>query len=382
MRNIGVALAMGGAVLAAAGCQLRMDDWGDGYYDDSYDGYDTYPTDYGQGRWVAPVEYLGGSTIQVDDARLSGRLGQVSFRDGIVLQTGESYPGTTVVSLYAGYVDWAVMTQISVQGSLAHEALVPGALLRFDANSVYTGDPNQLAVTVLGCAGTTPGAWEVDQNASSVEVRVSEGTLAGNLRLQFVATFETSFGTQSVGGEFEYSPDEVTRVANGQPSWNDPYAPSGTVMIDRGTVRGDMGSVRGFSGDAWLQQATGGPGYGSVELQAQGDGWATMAMLSFDGGLDHAALVPGAHLEFDLNTYQATYDGSSGLFITVIGCAGDRPNEWSFDQSATKTTIDVSVGSAPGRLRIDFSATFDDGYGNRQTVTGSFEMETVAPTLR
>lgn len=375
MRNIGVALAVGGAVLAA-GCQLRIDDgyyYEDGYYAD--DGW-TSPQ---PGAWSPPVEYFSASSIDVRDAHLAGQLGNVRFRDELVLQTGESYPGTSTVSLHAGYVDWAVMTQLTIQGGLGHEALVPGAILHFDQLQY---DPSGLAISVLGCAGTSPGTWDVDQNASSVDVRITEAATPGNRVLSFIAVFDAGFGRQTVAGSFEYSPDQVAAAAAAQPTWDPPtYEEPGTVMVDQGTVRGDLGSVEGFSGDAWLQQAYGSPGYTSVELQTQGSGWATMALLSFEGGIDHGALTPGAHLEFDLQSYGLTYDGTSSLFVTVVGCSGDQPNDWSFDQTATSVTIDVSAGSTPDRVRIDFTARFDYA-GRTQVITGSFEVSRGTTTLR
>ncbi|MCC7537272.1 MAG: hypothetical protein IT379_13705, partial [Deltaproteobacteria bacterium] len=190
MRNLGVVLAICGAV-SASGCSFKWQEWDDGTYQDGY--VDSVDVAGQSGRWTPPAEYVWENRIDVFDAHQSGELGQVRYQDDIVLVSAQAPEGVAVVSVYSGYESWGVMNQISILGGLDHEDLVDGAVLRFDGLG-YTAD-SSLQVTVLGCSGVRPNTWDVDQNAASVEVRVTPSAVPGRRALHYSATFDSHYGT-------------------------------------------------------------------------------------------------------------------------------------------------------------------------------------------
>ena len=148
----------------------------------------------------------------------------------------------------------------------------------------------------------------------------------------------------------------------------DPYGDyDGTVAISNAHLSGDMGDVHGFDADATY--TSGMQSYGVANLTVMttnaSAGYSAMAIFDVEGGLDHPALTPGASLHFD------GYEGEQGLYIYVTGCSGPREGSWLFDSGAEQVNVDVSEGSTPGTLRMDFDATFT---GNG-TTEGSFEVQ-------
>ena len=69
----------------------------------------------------------------------------------------------------------------------------------------------------------------------------------------------------------------------------------------------------------------------------------------------------------------------SDLHVTLIGCSGPAEGAWDWDHSAEEVTIDVSEGSSPETLVIDFRGVFstmpDDGSTREQEIVGSVEYD-------
>src|SRR5690606_38818748 len=118
------------------------------------------------------------------------------------------------------------------------------------------------------------------------------------------------------------------------------------------------------------------PSFASVYTVGEGANGAAMTIVEIEGGLNHQALRPGAHLTYSIYDTQG---GNSSLFAYVVGCAGPEANTWDFDQVADETTLHVSEHvSDPNVLVIDYEASFSDWEtGERSNVIGSFEVARV-----
>jgi len=143
---------------------------------------------------------------------------------------------------------------------------------------------------------------------------------------------------------------------------------AGNVDVQAGFLAGTMGDVT-LSNEAWRTEGSYYSGYTEVTVEARNAGGeAAMTIVEVTGGLDNVAIVPGAVLEFDSSDPYS----SGGVDVQVVGCSGPSSGSWVFDTHAQHTTMWVSEGSLPTTRRIDFVATFDDGYTRTQT-QGMFE---------
>lgn len=98
-----------------------------------------------------------------------------------------------------------------------------------------------------------------------------------------------------------------------------------------------------------------------------------MTILEIEGGLNHAGLTPGARLEHDL--YEQPREAPS-LFAYVVGCAGEEPSAWDFDQVADHTSVVVSAHPDDADVLIlDYEARFTDwDTGEPSSVVGRVEV--------
>jgi hypothetical protein len=148
----------------------------------------------------------------------------------------------------------------------------------------------------------------------------------------------------------------------------DPYQSpfDGTLVISDGHLGGSMGDVRDFEGDATSSYGYQGGNYASITVTTTNEtaGYSAMTILDLEGGVDNPALTPGASFHFD------GVEQVGGVYLYVTGCSGPREGSWMFDSGADDVTLDVSEGSTPDTLRMDFDATFT-GSG---TTEGSFEV--------
>ncbi|MBI2895892.1 MAG: hypothetical protein HYY06_20210 [Deltaproteobacteria bacterium] len=158
----------------------------------------------------------------------------------------------------------------------------------------------------------------------------------------------------------------------------DPYYSEQAIDITDSALAGDMGSVRGFDDEDPMHNGWAYEGWATVEIHALGQNGSDAAMTIFeiDGGIDHPSLRPGAHFEFSWDAYNYDNQLDRPLRMDVVGCSGPSEGDWVFDEMANEVEVDVSEGSTPGTVVIDFTATFS-AYGpddpDRQTVVGSFE---------
>jgi hypothetical protein len=153
------------------------------------------------------------------------------------------------------------------------------------------------------------------------------------------------------------------------------YAPLvGQLPVTDGTLDGSIGDVAGLRRDNPTNvSGWGEPYYASIYTVGQGRNGAAMTILEIEGGLNAAALQPGAHFEFDV------YENEPGadLHAYVVGCSGPEENDWTFDQIADKTTIDVSEHpSDPNVLVLDYTGEFTNWEtGDQMEVTGQVQVE-------
>lgn len=151
--------------------------------------------------------------------------------------------------------------------------------------------------------------------------------------------------------------------------YTDPYT-EGAIDFRAESLSGDLGAVRGFEGNIWQES---GYEYGDVasiqvDSRNRDEGWAVMAALTVEGGLDHADLVPGAVFTFRSDDFDYGYGGER-LYVSLLGCSGPADGYWEFDQTADEVTIEVQEGSTPEHRRIAYTGTWSDG----STVSGAVE---------
>lgn len=163
-----------------------------------------------------------------------------------------------------------------------------------------------------------------------------------------------------------------------------------SLEIRNSELSGDLGRVRQFQGGVWLEQGYQYGDQANVDVHARDvrSDWAVMNLVTIYGGLDNAALTPGATFEFG-GADDYYYGGSTSMYITVLGCAGPSNESWDFDSSADQVSVEVQEGSEPGARILAYAATWSDAtdYSGRslgqQTVRGSFEYRipsSTAPT--
>ena len=137
-------------------------------------------------------------------------------------------------------------------------------------------------------------------------------------------------------------------------------------------LRGRLGDV-GVDDDAWVDGYADG-NYASVYSNVdEARNGAVMTIFDIEGGLFHDELAPGTEQTFQP---EAIYDAPAGAaFVTVVGCSGPTAGAWEFDQTAESVSVRVDQGDNGARV-FNYTARFDDGYGDASVVTGAF---TAAP---
>lgn len=154
------------------------------------------------------------------------------------------------------------------------------------------------------------------------------------------------------------------------------YYAEDSVDVTNSALAGDMGSVRGFDDEEPMNRGYSYESWTTVEIHAKGQNGteAAMAIFQIDGGIDHPGLRPGEHFEFSLSNFEYDTRFDQPLRMDVVGCSGPSEGDWLYDAMADDVVVDVSEGSTPGSIVIDFTTTFTDyGTGEQQTVVGSFE---------
>jgi len=152
-----------------------------------------------------------------------------------------------------------------------------------------------------------------------------------------------------------------------------PYVESNIDVKDASLV-GDMGRVNDIAGPASYTEAYGERDWATINVHSEGDRGFGMGIVDFQGGLDHADLVPGATLR-----YSGGYDGSydpSRLRVSVTGCSGPSDGDWQFDETADEVEVKVAEGAEPGYLHFEVNAHWN-GHGG-QDATAEFDARTTS----
>jgi hypothetical protein len=298
-----------------------------------------------------PADSYWTSNVEITNGQLAGSMGAYhGFSEVAYRQAGYSDSYYADVTLDAGRDFW-VMTRLSIEGGLAHPALVPGASFEFDGYGYST--EGGVYISALGCSGPSEGNFEFDESAQHLTVQVEAGPTASQRVIRFNATFSDG---ATVVGSFGYTVPE--------PGAPEPYEPWGADLgVQDGYMAGDMGTIVAFSADAYAHEAYDYGDVSTVRLDAGTDYWV-MAQLDIEGGLHHPDLVPGARLSF--RGYEDVTEG--GVFISALGCSGPSYGSFDFDGSAEELDVQITQGSVPGQWVMSFWARFSTG----QTTQGSF----------
>lgn len=187
--------------------------------------------------------------------------------------------------------------------------------------------------------------------------------------------------------EGDYAPiEEVTRERDRPVSSptdvEEPPAPdvgydygASTLVLQNPTLVGAVGDVTGLRTENVSRIDGWGDAYwADVSTVGDGDNGAAMTILTFEGGLDHPDLGPGARLTFRLGE-----PATSEVMVYTIGCSGPAEDMWEFDEPASETTVEVEEHpDDPAVLVYSYEARFADGYygdtpGEPSVVRGSFE---------
>jgi len=147
------------------------------------------------------------------------------------------------------------------------------------------------------------------------------------------------------------------------------YDPS-NIDVKGATLVGEMGSVRDIAGPATYTEAWGDGYWASINVHSEGSRGFAMGIVNFEGGLDHADLVPGAILRFSNTDYGPDAYDPSMLRISVTGCSGPSDGDWQFDAPADEIEVKVSEGAEPGYLHFEVNAHWNAG---GQNATAEFE---------
>lgn len=169
---------------------------------------------------------------------------------------------------------------------------------------------------------------------------------------------------------YDEAPEPETSLAEGQTTAPDALF-QGNLDLSNGSLHGQIGDVFVDHDVNFLD------GYHEDELSivmmqtGPHDSSFAMTLIEFVGGLDHPTFTPGERVQFDLQDLQDVE--SDEAFVQVIGCSGDDPNDWAFDDSAQQVTISVTEGSQENEVVIQYTARFVNLMGGSHLVTGMFE---------
>lgn len=96
-----------------------------------------------------------------------------------------------------------------------------------------------------------------------------------------------------------------------------------------------------------------------------------MTLLYFEGGLDHADVVPGAVFE-----HRAEPAFGEELSVFVVGCQGLASDAlFQFDAPASAATVEIGPRTNDAVVEVIFEATFESEAGALETVSGSARVQ-------
>lgn len=145
--------------------------------------------------------------------------------------------------------------------------------------------------------------------------------------------------------------DPVLGQAELDPAAFDYFA--GNLEVTDGALHGDIGPVRNIDTPASRLSGYQDEWYASVEVRGRSSGAAAMNIVNIHGGLD--ALEPGMRRTFRASDYT-----TDGLFVDVMNCSGEVEDAWDYDVAADEVTVEVSEGSTPDTLRVDYTTRTDE----------------------
>jgi hypothetical protein len=149
--------------------------------------------------------WSGGSALEVKSAEIEGDLGSITTFGGHAtdsnIQTSH-WDGYDQVTVTVVDDEGAAMNIVEIQGGLNHPDLEPGSRLHFD-NNVFP-DADDLQISVIGCAGPSPGNWDYDRPAEEVDVEVEQDPNDEDvLMLKYTAYFpRDNYGWNGSGAEY------------------------------------------------------------------------------------------------------------------------------------------------------------------------------------
>lgn len=136
------------------------------------------------------------------------------------------------------------------------------------------------------------------------------------------------------------------------------YADDGLRPLS-GRLEGDMGPTMRSMDDIAQLNGYHDVGYTNLEVIVTNDRGSAMALLDFQGGIDHPALQPGERLTF--SSMGPTADTPDDLYVSALACAGeDEPGNWSYDTPSEQVEVEVQETENPDVLRYNFT-TVQDG---------------------
>ena len=165
------------------------------------------------GRAATPPSSVStpSTTWTAQTAQYAGDMGSVrGFGSVPGVVQGTDGGSTSVVRIDAEDTSarWWAMTRLTVEGTLSHPMLVPGAHLVFtpSGGAMTSAGVVPLFVHAIGCSGPRRDDYTFDQPASQITVDVDAGPDATSRTITFMATFAPAGGTpQHVTGSFVYS---------------------------------------------------------------------------------------------------------------------------------------------------------------------------------
>jgi len=143
----------------------------------------------------------GGGALELEQGTLRGSMGPIrDFSAAAYRYDGADYGTSANVILHAGTGYW-VMAGLNIEGGFGHPDLRPGANLTFrDAERPW--ESGALFVSVVGCSGPSEGAFEFDDHANQVDVRIRDGATPTQRVMDFTLHFTNG---QTVDGSFAYT---------------------------------------------------------------------------------------------------------------------------------------------------------------------------------
>ena len=156
---------------------------------------------------------------------------------------------------------------------------------------------------------------------------------------------------------------------------DDMYYQWGNIEAFDAHLEGDIGNLRGINGPASVNGYEE-DAYADLEVTTVSANGSAMHLLTFTGGLNHPALVPGAHLEF---SGDRNYDNNETFHVMSMNCSGSgQPGDWDYDEPADRVILDVSETEDEDTIRIDYvtekeSSIFSNS--SRDVSSGSFTLK-------